>query len=174
MKQLINSILKASPLFLVMALIILSGCQQPKPDPSVELKPLVNKLIEVWNTGNYEELDAIIDPTYVRTTNRMPEVKGIDGIKKEITNLRTSYPDLKLSIANEIYSENSAAYSWVWEGTNTGPGEMPPTGKSINNLGLTILHFANGKIIRHIVAFNNQAWLEQLGYTMMPPAAGKK
>ena len=174
MKQPINKILKAGTLFLIIAVLISTGCQQPKPDPSVELKPLVDKFAEVWNNGNFEELDAIIDPTFVRTVNQMPEVKGIDGIKKVITDLRTSYPNLKLSIDNEIYSENSLAYRWVWAGTNTGPGEMPPTGKSINNWGLTILHFANGKITRQIVSYNNQALMEQLGYTMMQMTKEKK
>ena len=174
MKSLIKKVFILNISAVVVTLISITGCQQSKPDPSVELKPLVDKFVEVWNNGNFEELDTIIDPTFVRTANQLPEVKGIDGIKKIMTDLRTSYPNLKLSIDDEIYSENSVAYSWVWEGTNTGLGEMPPTGKPINNWGLTILHFANGKITRQIVAFNNQAVMEQLGFTMMPPAAEKK
>ena len=173
MKSIIK-VLALSTCALTITIIFFTGCQQPKPDPSQELKPVVDKFVEVWNNGNFEEIDAIIDPTFVRTVNQMPEVKGIDGIKKVITDLRTSYPNLKLSIDNEIYSENSLAYRWVWAGTNTGPGEMPPTGKSINNWGLTILHFANGKITRQIVAYNNQALMEQLGYTMMPMTKEKK
>ena len=41
---------------------------------------------------------------------------------------------------------------------------MPPTGKKIKIWGITILHFANGKISREIVAYNNQALIEQLGF----------
>ena len=82
MKQLINSILKASPLFLVMALIILSGCQQPKPDPSEEMKPIVDKLEDAWNGRNIDALDAIFAPDFVRIVNNQPEANGVKDIKK--------------------------------------------------------------------------------------------
>ena len=52
MKQLKKTILKRSFLFLVMAFIVLSGCQPQKPDPSQELKPIVDKYHDVWNGGN--------------------------------------------------------------------------------------------------------------------------
>jgi steroid delta-isomerase-like uncharacterized protein len=170
MKQLIQTLLKAGSLFLVITFVVSTGCQQQKRDPSQELKPIADKLVEVWNDGNLDSLDSIIDPSFVRTVNKMPDVKGIDGFKKVISGLRTAYPDLKLSIDNEIYSENSLAYRWVLAGTNTGPGEMPPTGKSYNNWGLTIIYFANGKITRQIVAYDEKTFFEQQGYTMMPPS----
>ena len=45
---------------------------------------------------------------------------------------------------------------------------MSPTGKKINIWGITILSFANGKVTREIVAYNNQALMEQLGFTLIP------
>jgi predicted ester cyclase len=110
----------------------------------------------------------------VRTVNQMPDVYGVEGFKKAIHDFRTAYPDLKLTVDNEVYSENAIAVRWVLTGTNTGPGQMPPTGKPINIWGEAILRLVNGKLTKEIVAYNNQAILEQLGFTMMPPKAGKK
>ncbi len=45
---------------------------------------------------------------------------------------------------------------------------MPPTGKQIKIWGISIVHFANGKLTRESIAFDNQALMDQLGYTMMP------
>ena len=61
MKHLINAILKTGSPFLLVAFILTSGCQQQKPDPSQELKPIVDKYEEIWNNGNLDDLDAIMD-----------------------------------------------------------------------------------------------------------------
>ncbi len=171
MKKLINTILKTGSLFLIIAVIFATGCKQPKPDPSVELKPIVDKLIEVWNNGNLDELDTIIDPNFVRSVNLIPDVEGIDGLKKVVTAFRTAYPDVKLTWDNGVFSENRVAGRWTFKGTNTGPGQMAPTGKSVNIWGEDIFYIENGKITREIVAYDNLAFMEQLGFTMMPLTA---
>jgi len=174
MKHLINTILKTGTLFLFIAAIFAIGCQQPKPDPFVELKPILDKGKAIWNTGNFEEADKVWDPSVVRSANGLPDVNGINEIKKVITAFRAAYPDLKLTSDEEIYADNKITLRWTLKGTNTGPGEMPPTGKQIKIWGISILHFANGKLTSEFVSFDNQALMEQLGYTMMPMAAEKK
>ncbi len=164
MKKLIQAILKTSSLFFLIAIIFSSGCQQQKPDASEELKPLADKFVEVWNNGNYDELDAIFDPGFVRIVNQIP------GMKKVMSGFRTAFPDLLLTIDNAIYAENSAAIRWAFSGTNTGPGEMPSTGKSVSAWGISILHFANGKLTEEIVAYDNQSFMEQLGFVLVPPS----
>ncbi len=174
MKLLINKILKTSSLFFLIALIFTAGCQQPKPDPSQELKPLVDKYVEVWNGGNLSELDAIMDSNYIYHSNKLPEVNGIDGLKNVVSAFRTAYPDLKLVLADAVYTDNKAVGRWVITGTNTGAGAMPPTGKSVSFWGIAIIHIADGKLKEEWTAFDNQSLMEQLGFTMMPPAASKK
>ena len=159
---------------LIITLAIVTGCQQQKPDPSVEMKPIVDKLEDAWNGRNIDALDAIFAPDFVRIVNNQPEANGVEGYKKAITDFRTAYPDLKLSLDNTMYAENGGATRWVLTGTNTGPGQMTPTGKSVNIWGLSIVHIANGKVTKEIVAYDNQVLMEQLGYTMMPPAEEKK
>jgi len=169
MKQLINTSLKAGSLFIIFVLILATGCQQQKPDASKELKPIVDKFIEVWNNGNFETLDALLDPGVVRTVNHIPDVEGIAGMKEVMNGFRTAFPDVKLAIDNEIYADNLAAFRWTFSGTNTGPGQMSPTGKSVNIWGITILHFANGKLTKEIVSYDDKVFMEQLGFTMAPP-----
>ena len=161
-------------MFLIIALIFTAGCQQQKPDASVELKPIVDKLEDAWNGRNIDALDAIFAPDFVRIVNNQPEAHGVEGYKKAIADFRTAYPDLKLTLDNTIYGESGGATRWVLTGTNTGPGRMPPTGKSVNIWGLSIVYVANGKVTKEIVAYDNQELMEQLGYTMMPPAPEKK
>ena len=169
-----SCLIKTSSLFLLIAVIFVTGCQQPKQDPSQELKPVVDKFVEIWNNGNLDELDAIFDPGFVRIVNQTPIVKGVDGLKKVMAGFRTAFPDLKLTIDNEVYTENSAVARWTFSATNTGPGDIPPTGKSVEIWGLDMLQFVNGKISKQMVAYDEKSLLEQLGFTMMPMASEKK
>ena len=153
--------------------IFLAGCQQQK-DYTKEYKPLGDKYVEVWNGENPDNLDAIMSKDFVYHANSNPTVNGIEGIKEVIASFRSAFPDAKLVVDDEIFSENKAAARWVYTGTNTGPGEMPPTGKSVRIWGISYFRFENGKIAEEWVAFDNQSMLEQLGYTMNPPSEKKK
>ena len=155
-------------LILLSAIIIIAGCQQ-QMDNSKELKPLADKFLEVWNNGNYNALNTIVDPSFVRISNSQPVVEGLDGLKEVIQGLRTGYPDLKIVFAEEIYSDNKAAFKWELIGTNTGATDIPANGKAVELWGMTIVHFNNGKISKEFVAFDRQEWIEQLGYSISPP-----
>ena len=119
-------------------------------------------------------MDAIIDPKFVRRVNLIPDVNGVDGLKKVISAFRAGYPDMKITLEDLIYSDNRSSYRWTFTGTNTGSGEMPPTGRSVKIWGLATLHFANGKMTEEWVGYDNQAFMEQLGFTMMPPSGVMK
>lgn len=172
MKQLIPTMLKAGSLFLMMAVVMTTGCQQ-KPDPSQKLKPLVDKYVDVWNGGSPGGLDAILASTFAYHSNQSPDVNGIEGLQKVILGFRTAYPDLKIVVEDAVYAENACAARWTLTGTNTGSGEMAPTGKSVKLWGISILHFSDGKITDEWLGFDNQSFMEQLGYTLTPPSASK-
>lgn len=173
MKSLIknNLILRLSALFITIAFI--TGCEQQK-DYSKELKPIVDRGVAVWNNGNLEEADEIWAPNVIRSANDLPDVEGIEGLKAVINSFRTSFPDAKLIVDEEIYSENKAIIRWTFTGINTGEGEMPATGNQIEIWGISILYFENGKLTKELVAFDNQSLMEQLGFTMMPPSGAKQ
>ena len=58
---------------------------------------------------------------------------------------------------------------WTFTGTNTGPGEMPPTGKSVKLSGATRLRYQDGKTVEELEYFDAGDWQKQLGYTLTPP-----
>ncbi len=173
MKSLIKNVLFMN-LSVLITFVFIAGCQQQKPDPSAKIKPIVDKLDNAWNGGSLDSLDAIFAPDFERIVNNQPAAKGVEGYKKAITDFRTVYPDLKLTLDNIIYGENGAATRWVLTGTNTAPGQMPPMGKNVNVWGESIVHVVNGKVTKEIVAYDNQELMEQLGYTMVPASTEDK
>ena len=77
--------------------------------------------------------------------------------------MRKSYPDFFLSINESIYSTNSAAARWTIEASNT-------TGKNLNVMGMSIVHFEDGKIKDEWIFNNDLSWLKQLDYTIVRPS----
>ena len=155
-------------LFLIVTIFLTSGCQEQK-DYSQELKPLIDKYVEVWNSGNVDELDAVMSTDFVRHAKSTSD-DGLKNIKKLITGSRTAFPDLYLVLTDEMFTENRFAAHFSFTATNTGPGQFPSTGKSVEVWGVVIAHFADGKLTEEWVGYDNQSFLEQLGFTMMPPA----
>jgi predicted ester cyclase len=173
MKQLNHAMAKAGSVLLLTTFIAAAGLSQT-PEASRQMKPIIDKYVEVWNTGNVKDLDAIVDPHFVRHANSEPVVEDIDGLKKVISRFRTAYPDLKIVVNEDIYAENKSVGRWALTGTNTGAGEMPPTGKAVKQWGISILHFANGKITEEYAGFDNLALMQTLGYTLAPPSEKEK
>ena len=118
-------------------------------------------------------MDSVISSDYAYHSNEDSGI-GLEGIKKVISSFRTAYPDSKLTIEDELFSKNKAASRWVITGTNTGPGQMPPTGKYVKVWGESIIHIVKGKLAEEWATFDREALMTQLGFTMTPPAAPKK
>lgn len=119
------------------------------------------------------ELDVILDSNFIYHSNSSPEVKGLDGIKKVITSTRIAYPDLKLNVEDRLFSESKVASRWHITGTNTGPGDIPPTVKQIDFWGISIINISNGNLTEEWFKYDNQSIMEQLGFTMIPPSDKK-
>jgi steroid delta-isomerase-like uncharacterized protein len=136
---------------------------------------MIDAYIEIWNTGDLEALDAIVDPQFeYRMTPSFKATTGIDSLKQLVTYYRTAYPDFHITILEEIYAEDKAVLFWTINATNSGPGIYPPTNKQINVQGMSIYHFTNGKIFDEWIAGNNLLWFQQLGFNLTPPDGLKK
>ncbi len=152
-------------------LVLLAGaCQPAAPNHEAALRPAVDAIREAWNAGNMDGLDAHFSADVMR---RAPGAavpsQGLDGLKAVITQFRTAYPDFRIVFDDVWYTENNAFARWTVTGTNTGPGETPPTGKAITVSGLTRLQYENGMAVMEDVYFDTMGWLQQLGYTVSPP-----
>ena len=167
MKHLFQLIQKVPSLGLLLLIIVVLGCQQP--DVSRELKPIVDVYVDAWNTGNVDKLDSVVDQEYVRHVSPASTTGavGLDSLKKVITNFRTTYPDFHVTLNEEIYTGNIGVGRWSYTATNTGPGNIPPTGKKISATGISILHFKNNKIVDEWVENDNLAVMTQLGFTYL-------
>jgi steroid delta-isomerase-like uncharacterized protein len=164
-----KTIISLSAAFLACSLLMVS-CTMVQKHKAELMKRQIEQYVTYWNTGEFEGIDELLAEDFeVRMTPGYEAETGIDTFMENITKFRKAYPDFYITIDEMIFSEEAVAGRWTITATNTGEGWHPPTGKSIEVPGMSIFHFADGKIKDEWIASNNILWLKQLGYTFQPP-----
>ncbi len=107
-------------------------------------KAIVRRFVEeAWNNGNLDVLDEVCAPNYT-----LYGLGGLQELKQGITDFRRAFPDLHFTIEEMIAEDDKVAYRWTLRGTQQGEWQgNPPTGKTTTTTGITILRFADGKIV---------------------------
>jgi predicted ester cyclase len=158
-------------LILLVGVGLLIGCQprDPVQEATAKLKPVVDAYVHAWNTGKLDTLSAICDPQVVAYVGTTSAYRGLDSLKRFITGTRTMYPDFKVTVEEELYVGNHAVTRWIITGTNTVPGDFPPTGKSFKVSGLSLSRFVNGKLAEECMEYDRLYLEQQLGFKLTPP-----
>ena len=121
----------------------------------------------MWSKPDPTIADQIVDPNYAPEWIHIDK-KGPEQIKHEIRYFRSVFPDLKYEIV-----ETAALSDRVWIrykawGTQQGSAwGFPPTGKSVEFSGATILYVKDGKVIDRWGAFSFYDILADL--ELVPP-----
>lgn len=123
--------------------------------------------IEVWNNKDYSKLDPIIAPEFKRDApGDTTDATGLAGLKEVMQALHTAYPDFAITMDKLDCYNGGGVVRWTATGTNTGPGEEPPTGKAVTISGMTTFAMVDGKIAEEYVQFDVLGWQMQLGKTL--------
>lgn len=130
---------------------------------SPEMLDAFTRLInEGYNRGSLDALDEIVAPDLAE--HQAGSRAGREGLKADITALRTAFPDLRLSIED---SSNGADRLWVrMRATGTHRGTflgLPATGRAIDITVIDICRFVDGRLVEHWGVADRFAVGEQLG-----------
>ena len=128
-------------------------------------KKLIRSYIEeVVNTGNVELMEKFISPNYVEVHEGKRYEVGIQGAKDHIVGVRETYPDLTLTVDQQIAERDWVATCITAKGTHKGSWlGMKPTGKQVSFTGVNIEKIENGKITEHGGAANLLLQLLEIG-----------
>ena len=129
-------------------------------------KPVSRRIIEeAFNQGRYEVLDELVAPAFVQhdPSNPMP-IEGVDGLRQFIDLYRTSFPDLKVTIDEQIAEGDRVATRWTAVGTHQADLlGISATGKQATVTGITIDTIADGKLAESYNNWDTLGMLQQLG-----------
>ena len=119
-------------------------------------KQLICDYIEkVVNTGNVDDIEKYISPDYYEGNKPNGRIVGIEGAKQHILGVRKTYPDLHLTIEQQIAEGDWVVTRITARGTHQGTWlGIKPTGKKVEITGVNIEKVINGRIIEHGGAAN--------------------
>jgi len=80
---------------------------------------------------------------------------GLEGMMQHLVDVRTTYPDLKMTITRQYLCGDTVISEFIMEGTHLGEWlGMKPSGKKLAITGVDIDRVADGKIVEHSGAAN--------------------
>jgi len=147
---------------LISLALVFSACVNK--DPSITLAPQLERLLAYWNTGDFNGIEEVLHEDFEMRISPMYAAEiGIAAFKENVSKTRESYPDFLLTMEEGFYSQNAAAVRWTIKATGK-------SGQKMNVLGISMFHFADGKIKDEWISSNDLLWMQQLGYQLLPPA----
>ena len=120
-------------------------------------------LEEAMEKGNLDIVDELFDETYVF---RMPGAiaMGPREMRELATSYKTAFPDMKVTIDDQIAEGQRVVTRWTAQGTHQGPlGDISATGNSVTMTGVLITRFVEGKPVEDWKNFDKLGMLRQIG-----------
>lgn len=119
-------------------------------------KTIIRRYIEeIENTGDVSNIREFISEDYVEIYEGKHYKIGIKGATEHVLGVRRVFPDLKLTIENQISEGEWVVTSYFVTGTFMDEWfGMKPTGKPITFTGVNVDRIKDGKIIEHGGAAN--------------------
>ena len=124
----------------------------------------IETYVEVWNNGKVQMLDAIAAEDIHRLSPAGNQ-SNLEEVKAFITSTRETYSDLKITNNGIVGGGEEAVLKWTFAGNHK------EFGKAVDLDGVSVVHFADGKMTKEILFFDNADVLRQFGFTITPPAA---
>ncbi len=128
-------------------------------------KSVIRRLMEdVVNTGNVDLVERYISPDYVEVYRRQRHSIGIEGMKAHILGVRQTYPDLHVTVENQISEGECVATCIRARGTHKGQWlGMKPTRRIVEFTGVNIDRVVDGLLVEHSGAANMLEPLLEIG-----------
>lgn len=147
-----------------------------KENYAEKINPLIDKYISAWNTGNLSLLTGVVDSSFeLRKLPDFRPMKGIKSLEEYIIGTRTVVPDFFLKETQKLFiSDTAVIVTWKFKGTYKGENDLPPTGSKIDIPGFSIIYFHGGKLTGEWIAFSDLTWVNQLGFSLIPPVIQNK
>src|SRR3990172_10163106 len=135
-----------------------------------ENKVIVRRLMEeVWNKENLAITDELFATSFVSYLPGSPDPLNREGYKQVLTMFRTAFPDMRLTIEDQVSEGDKVVTRWTVRGTHRGDFQgIPPTQKQVTVTGMTIDCIVLGKIVENRIEFDQLGMMQQLGVVPSP------
>jgi len=133
-------------------------------------KALYREFIEeIFNHGRLEKLNDFLSPSYQLRDSAPGTPAGPQSVAGIVKLFRSAFPDINISIEEQIAEGDLVSSLTTTSGTHRGPVfGVQPTNRRINVPGLTMVRVVDGRIMESWVKNDTVALLKQLGASALP------
>jgi len=134
-------------------------------------------LEEIWNQGNLAVIDEL---TATNATFHDPNVPGgkftgPDGLKQFVHIYRGAFPDVRITIDDQIAEGDKVVTRWTATGTHKGElMGIAPTNKHATVTGVDIDRYQNGRVVEAWASYDMLGLLQQVGIVPVMAPTGAK
>ncbi|HSS79149.1 MAG TPA: ester cyclase [Thermoanaerobaculia bacterium] len=134
-------------------------------------KSIVQRLVvEAQQDGHLAVVDEILSPEFVDHTPLQGVPPTRDGVKVLFAALQAAFPDLRVTIHDQVAEEDRVVTRKTLAGTHNGAFlGVPATGKQVSMDVIDVLRFSGDQVTDHWAAFDQLSLLVQMGAL---PASG--
>jgi steroid delta-isomerase-like uncharacterized protein len=129
-----------------------------------ENKAIFRRYIEeVWNQSNLEVVDEIFDHYLSHQPDGSTLERGPEDVKRFVSEFRTAFPDLRLSIEDQMADGDKVVIRATFRGTHQREFRgMAPIGKAIEVKGVTVFRFSpEGKVVESWDSYDQLSLMRQ-------------
>ena len=123
--------------------------------------------------GDLEVADELFAPNFVGHDPASPEdIRGPDGVKEFASMFRNAFPDVQLSVEEQVAEGDMVVTRWIASGTHQGElMGIAPTGNRVTVAGTSVERIVNGKIEETWDNYDALGMMQQIGAILSPEEA---
>jgi len=119
---------------------------------------------EVFNKGRLDIADELVAVGAVSHDPARPDSIGPEGLKEQVTGYRTAFPDVAITIDDQVAEGDRVVTRWTARGTHKGDlWGIGATGKEATVTGTTIDRIKNGQVVETWTNWDTLGLMQQLG-----------
>jgi steroid delta-isomerase-like uncharacterized protein len=129
-------------------------------------KSIPRRMIEqVYNRGRLDVVDELIAPEYIGHDPALPQdIVGPPGEKQIVAGYRAAFPDLVITIEDQIAEGDRVVTRWTARGTHTGDlWGIAATAREVTVTGTSVDRIKGGRIAESWSNWDTIGLMQQLG-----------
>ena len=129
-----------------------------------ENKKTARLAFEAFEKKDLTLLDRITDPNYKLHFPGSPTPLNYEESKKLQTDYTRAFPDMKITIVNQVAEGDCVVTQMTYTGTHKGELQgVTATGKKVKVTGMSLQKITNGKITEEWAEFDALGMMQQIG-----------
>jgi len=157
-------------LTLLFAILIgFTACTDPNAQVEKDIKMYTNTWDGIINKRQIELINADNFSPEIIMHSSPENIVGLENFKAYYQNFLTGFSNIEFTIVDVFGQGDKIVKHWNFKGTHSGDFfGIPPTGKSVNIDGTTLVKMKDGKIAEEQDFMDNMAFMQQLGLVSDP------